>query len=79
MWALHYDKQEGNFKEYADMNIRYLLSSGIIKRAGRGITLVPESRTMASVISEDAIREKEYTLSNCRFMCFAIMKQRRQL
>ena len=54
IWELHYDKQEGNFKEYADMNIRYLLSSGIIKRAGRGITLVQESRTMASVISEDA-------------------------
>ena len=68
MW-LHYDKLEENFNEYSDMNIRYLISSGIVKRAGRGITLVPESKTLAaelakSSISTESLKQRLITLCN---------------
>lgn len=58
-----YLKQKGNFKDYADMNIRYLISSGIVKRAGRGLSLVPEYHSMAielikDVVSTESLKER---------------------
>lgn len=58
-----YLKLKINFKDYADMNLRYLKSSGIVKSAGRGITLVPEYRSMAielikSVVSTEPLKER---------------------
>lgn len=50
-----YLKDEKNFCEYGDMNIRYLISTGIVKHAGRGITLVEEYRAMAFELSKKAI------------------------
>lgn len=50
-----YLKQEGNFRDYADMNIRYLVSTGIVKRAGRGITLTPEYHTMAIELIKNVV------------------------
>lgn len=55
--------QKSNFKDYADMNLRYLISSGIVKRAGRGIALVPEYHSMAiemikNVVSEQPLKER---------------------
>lgn len=56
-----YLKQEGNFRDYADMNIRYLVSAGIVKRAGRGMTLSPEYHSMAielikGVVSDEPLK-----------------------
>ena len=50
-----YLKQEGNFRDYADMNIRYLVSTGIVKRAGRGLTLTPEYHTMAIELIKNVV------------------------
>ena len=62
-----YLKQEGNFRDYADMNIRYLVSAGIVKRAGRGITLSQEYHSMAielvkGVVSEEPLKARLKTL-----------------
>ena len=58
-----YLKQEGNFRDYADMNIRYLVSAGIVKRAGRGMTLSPEYHSMAielikGVVSNEPLKDR---------------------
>lgn len=42
-----YLKQKDNFKDYADMNIRYITASGIVRRSGRGIALLPEYHSLA--------------------------------
>lgn len=47
----HYLKSKDNFRDYADMNLRYIVSSGIVKRSGRGICIVPEYRTLALELS----------------------------
>lgn len=64
-----YLKQKSNFKDYADMNLRYLISSGIVKRAGRGIALVPEYHSMAielikNVTSTEPLKERLIRLCN---------------
>ncbi len=64
-----YLKQKSNFKDYADMNLRYLISSGIVKRAGRGITLVSEYHSMAielikGVTSTEPLKERLIRLCN---------------
>lgn len=53
-----YLKQENNFKDYADMNIRYLVSAGIVKRAGRGISLSPEYHSMAIELIKGTVSEE---------------------
>ncbi len=58
-----YLKQKSNFKDYADMNIRYLISSGIVKRAGRGLSLVIEYHSMAielikDIVSTESLKER---------------------
>ena len=68
-WEHHYLNQEGNFKDYADMNIRYLVSAGIIKRAGRGIILAAEYHSMAielikNVVSSAPLKERLTMLCN---------------
>lgn len=50
-----YLKQITNFKDYADMNMRYLISSGIVKRSGRGIALVAEFHSMAIELIKEVV------------------------
>lgn len=64
-----YPKKSENFKEYGDMNLRYLRASGIVQRKGRGIAIVPEKHTLAiqlaqNQISEDSAFERYRTLYN---------------
>lgn len=64
-----YLKSERNFRDYADMNIRYLVSTGIVKRAGRGIMLSPEYHAMAvelsgNVVSTEPLKERLIRLCN---------------
>lgn len=54
----HYCKDEKNFKEYADMNIRYLKTTGIIKNAGTGITLDADYLPLIQSISHNALSHK---------------------
>ena len=42
-----YAKKSGNYKEYADMNLRYLRATGLFQRKGRGIAIVPEKHSLA--------------------------------
>lgn len=56
----HYFKMRDNFSQYADMNLRYLCTSGILKRSGRGIALVPECHAMAVELIKDVISEDSY-------------------
>lgn len=65
----HYLKLKVNFRDYADMNLRYIVSSGIVKRAGRGICIVPEYRTLAlelsrKVTSTEPLKERYKKLCN---------------
>ena len=43
----HYNKKANNFKEYSDMNMRYLRISGILQRKGRGMIIVPAKHILA--------------------------------
>lgn len=54
----HYCKDEKNFREYADMNIRYLKTTGLIKEAGNGITLDPQYLPLIQSISKKALSHK---------------------
>lgn len=56
-FAARYPKKKDNFRQYEDMNKRYLIATGIVKRAGRGLALVPEYRVMARELIEDTISE----------------------
>lgn len=64
-----YPKKSQNFKEYGDMNLRYLRASGIFQRKGRGIAIVPEKKALAvqlaqNLISEESALERYRTLYN---------------
>ncbi len=68
-YAERYVKDRHNFLDYADMNIRYLLCTGIFKHVGRGITLIPEYHSMAidlavGMISLDNIKNQYIKLCN---------------
>lgn len=56
------------FKDYADMNIRYLKASGLVQAHGKGIALVPEkhelSESLAQIDSSHMTR-----LDLCRELC----------
>lgn len=64
----HYCKAEKNFKEYADMNIRYLKTTGVIKEAGNGITLAPQYLPLIQSISKNALSQKT-RLERYRELC----------
>ncbi|MBC3537660.1 AlwI family type II restriction endonuclease [Megasphaera hominis] len=64
----HYSKKSDNFKDYCDMNMRYLRISGIIQRKGRGIVIVPSKRLIAekmakSTASDISIADELITLT----------------
>ena len=63
-----YLKQDTNFKDYADMNIRYLVSAGIVKRAGRGMMLSPEYHSMAIELIKDTV-SNELLLDRYKKLC----------
>ena len=63
-----YLKQDTNFKDYADMNIRYLVSAGIVKRAGRGMMLSPEYHSMAIELIKDVV-SNEPLLNRYKKLC----------
>lgn len=54
----HYPKKNSNFKEYGDMNLRYLRATGIVQRKGRGIVIVPEKRALAIQLTRELISEE---------------------
>lgn len=47
-----YPRSSNNFREYADMNLRYLKATGIVKSSGKGIVIVPEKHALAEMLAE---------------------------
>lgn len=55
----YFEKESGDmgcnphtFKDYADMNIRYLKASGLVQAYGKGIALVPEKHELAESLTQ---------------------------
>lgn len=55
----YFEKESGDmgcnphtFKDYADMNIRYLKASGLVQAYGKGIALVPEKHDLAESLTQ---------------------------
>lgn len=55
----YFEKESGDmgcnphtFKDYADMNIRYLKASGLVQVYGKGIALVPEKHELAESLTQ---------------------------
>ena len=48
-----YGKMGSTFKDYADANLRYLKTSGLLLNKGRGISLAPEKRLFAKLLATD--------------------------
>lgn len=52
---LQYPLKELNFRDYGDMNLRYMTTSGIVQRVGRGIGIVPEKHALAIELAKESI------------------------
>lgn len=53
-----YSKNESNFFDYADMNMRYLRITGVLQRKGRGLIIVPTKHVVAEKIAKTAVGSK---------------------
>ena len=58
----------GTFRDYADMNIRYLKATGMVQSRGRGIALVPEKHALAVELAKEITSTKPL-LELYRFLC----------
>jgi len=50
-----YDKDTANFREYGDMNLRYLRATGIVKSKGKGIVIVAEKHELAKRLAAEQL------------------------
>lgn len=46
------------FRDYADMNMRYLKATGMVQSKGKGIALIPEKRTLAVELTKELLSDK---------------------
>ena len=60
-----YAKDCANFREYGDMNLRYLRATGIVKSKGKGIVIVSEKHELAKRLASELITQ-ETTLDRLR-------------
>lgn len=51
-------KVASTFRDYADMNIRYLKATGMVQSKGKGIVLIPEKRTLATELAKELLSDK---------------------
>ena len=51
------DRAPSTFKDYADLNFRYLKATGLIRTAGRGISLVPEKHLLVEQLVDQPFEE----------------------
>lgn len=51
-------KATSTFRDYADMNMRYLKATGIVQSKGKGIALIPEKRTLAFELTRELLSNK---------------------
>lgn len=53
-----YGYKAENYKEYGDMNLRYLRASGMFQRKGRGIAIVPQRHSLAVTLASEQFSDK---------------------
>lgn len=51
-------KVASTFRDYADMNMRYLKATGMVQSKGKGIALIPEKRTLAVELTKELLSDK---------------------
>ncbi|MDO4350535.1 MAG: AlwI family type II restriction endonuclease [Eubacteriales bacterium] len=66
--AVEFACAASTFRDYADMNIRYLKATGMVQAKGKGIILVPEKRTLAVQLTRQ-LESKEPLLKIYRLLC----------
>ena len=49
------EKKANTFRDYADMNIRYLKATGMVHAHGKGIALVPEKHALAVALTQELL------------------------
>lgn len=50
-----YPRKSSNFKDYGDMNRRYLLSTGVVRSKGKGLAIVSEKHKVAEELAKELI------------------------
>ncbi len=50
-----YAHSSNNFREYGDMNLRYLKATGVLRSSGKGIAIVPEKHVLAEMLAEKPV------------------------
>lgn len=61
--STRYRLEEGTFRDYADLSMRYLKATGVFQSAGRGISLAPGRRLIAELLaaeSDSALSAENY-------------------
>lgn len=53
--ALENDRAASTFRDYADLNFRYLKATGLIQSSGRGISVIPEKHLLASQLVDEPV------------------------
>lgn len=66
--AAEFECAASTFRDYADMNIRYLKATGMVQAKGKGIVLVPEKRTLAVQLTRQ-LESSEPLLKIYRVLC----------
>ena len=61
-------KAASTFRDYADMNMRYLKATGMVQSKGKGIVLIPEKRTLAIELSKELLSDRPL-LELYRLLC----------
>ena len=60
--AEEFGKAASTFRDYADMNIRYLKATGMVQAKGKGIVLVPEKHTLAMQLAQQLTSDEPLLL-----------------
>lgn len=63
-----YDKNNDNFLDYCDMNMRYLRISGILQRKGRGLVIIPSKHILAEKLAKSTWSD-EPILNQYKSLC----------
>lgn len=51
-------KVASTFRDYADMNMRYLKATGMVQSKGKGISLIPEKHTLAVELTKELLSNR---------------------
>lgn len=62
------ERAPGTFRDYADLNFRYLKATGLLQSRGRGISIVPEKHLLVTQLVDepfDALSDEAYLEQLC--------------